>query len=492
MGNTFDPNGRGWTDRKLLIGGLVVLAVVGAITTGLLAKSKGYLDDRVTVTAQMMNVGDGLPERADVKFRGVLVGAVTSVDPGEGGRPNVVHIDLQPAAAQKIPSTVTARVVPSNVFAVSSIQLIDRGAASPLTPGSVVAEDTEFPTALFQTTINRVRDLSAATERHRGDPPVGVLELIAGATNGRGDSLLATGARLQRILTQMNDVMAGGPDDPSTMSAVSAMSRALNTATPDLLDSLDKALVPMHTIAEKQSQIRELLSGGLDTAGRASTAMDNQMDRLIGITTHLEPVVGVFAQNSDKLLPIATRLTRLTDKGYEEAWNPQRQTFNANIIVSFTPLWNYVRADCPRYGQLAGPSCTTAPEVRQKFDIPQVLLPGSYKPPPDLTPPPGLPLPPVDASAALSPGSGPDNGGAPAAPDAGQDPSAPQPPQGVPGAAPASYGGNVGPVGSPGERQQLSAILGQPPTSAQQVLLGPLARGSAVTVTESPAPAGGS
>ena len=467
MGNTFDPNGRGWSDRKLLIGGLLVFALVGVITTGLLAKSKGYLDDRVTVTAQMMNVGDGLPERADVKFRGVLVGAVTSVDPGEGGRPNVVRIDLKPLAAQKIPRTVTARVVPSNVFAVSSIQLIDRGSAPPLETGAVVAEDTEFPTALFQTTINRVRGLLAATERHRGDPPVGVLELIAGATNGRGDRLLATGARLQRILTQMNDVLADSPDDPSTMSAVSAMSRALDTATPDLLDSLDNALVPMRTLAEKHSQLKQLLTAGLDTAGRASAALDNQMDRLIGITTHLEPVVGVFAQNSDKLLPIATRLTRLTDKGYQEAWNPKRQTFNANIIVSFTPLWNYVRADCPRYGQLEGPSCTTAPEVRQKFDIPQVLLPGSYQPPPDLAPPPGLPLladpaePNVDQSA-------------------------------VPGAAPASFGGNVGPVGSAGERQQLSAILGEPPTPAQQLLLGPVARGSAVTVIESPAPGGGS
>lgn len=473
MGNTFDPNGRGWSDRKLLIGGAVVLAVVSLVTTGLLAKSKGYLDDRVSVTAEMMNVGDGLPERADVKFRGVLVGAVTSVDPGIDGRPNIVHIDLKPTAAQQIPSTVTARVVPSNVFAVSSIQLIDRGAGVPLHPGAVVAEDAEFPTTLFQSTINRLRDLLSATERSTDDPPVGLLALIADATNGRGDKLLASGARLQRILTEMNQLMAAGPEDPSTMTSLSAMSRALDTATPNLLDSLDTALVPMRTVAEKQSQIRELLSAGLDTAGRASSALDNQMDRLIGITTHLEPVVGVFAQNQDKFLPIATRLTRLTDKGYEEAWNPKRQTFNANIIVSFTPLWNYIRADCPRYGALEGPSCQTAPEVRKKFDIPQVLLPGSYKPPPDLAPPPGLPLPAgdLDGTPAAPPGPG----------QTSPDQPAPADPPGA-AAAPASYGGNVGPVGSPTERQQLSAVLGQQPSSAQQILLGPLARGTVVTV----------
>lgn len=469
MGNTFDPNGRGWSDRKLLIGGVAVLVMVAVVTTALLAKSRGQLDSRVTVTASMTNVGDGLPERADVKFRGVLVGAVTSVEPGEGGRPNIVHIDLKPEAAQQIPHTVTARVVPSNVFAVSSIQLIDRGAGTPLRAGAVVAEDTELPTALFQSTVNRVRELLSATERDGTDPPVGLLATIAEATNGRGDELTASGARLQRILTEMNQLMAAGPDEPSTMSALRDMSQALDTATPQLLDSLENALVPMRTLAEKQYQISELLSAGLDTAGRASSAMNNQMDRLIGITTHLEPVVGVFAQNQDKMLPIASRLTRLAEKGYQESWNKKRQTFNANIIVSFTPLWNYIRADCPRYGALEGPSCHTAPEVRQKFDIPPVLLPGSYDPPPELAPPPGVPLP---------------------AGDIGADPALPPPTPGA--AAPASYGGNVGTVNSPGESRQLSAVLGEQPSPAQQLLLGPLARGTVVSVSDAQSREGGS
>lgn len=39
--------------------------------------------------------------------------------------------------------------------------------------------------------------------------------------------------------------------------------------------------------------------------------------------------------------------------------------------------------------------------------------------------------------------------------------------------APASFGGNVGPVGSTQERGQLGQILGQPATSADQLVLGP-------------------
>lgn len=112
-GGSFSASGRGWSDRALLLAGVAVLAILGLVTGLLLAKSKGYLEDTVKVDAQLMNVGDGLPERADVKFRGMLVGAVTSVTPAEDGKPNIVHIDLKSEHAGGIPSTVTARVVPT-------------------------------------------------------------------------------------------------------------------------------------------------------------------------------------------------------------------------------------------------------------------------------------------------------------------------------------------------------------------------------------------
>lgn len=457
MANSIEPNGRGWSDRQLLIGGAVVLIVAAVITGFLLAESQGHLDRHVRVTAELVDVGDGLPERADVKFRGVLVGAVSSLEPARDGRPNIVAINLKPDAAQGIPDTVTARVVPSNVFAVSSIQLVDHGDAPPLRSGAVIAEDTELPTVLFQTTIDRVRRILVSTQREGTDPPVGLINLLAEATDNRGDKLLSSGARLQRILTELNRLIATSADEPSTVSMLNEMAQTLTSTAPELLDSLHNAVVPMRTIAEKQAELQSLLSGGLNTASTASTAFDNHVDQLIGITTHLEPVIGVLAMNQDKFLPISTRLTRLSDTLLSQGWDAEHQRFKAKFIVSFSPLRTYVRADCPRYGPLEGPSCHTAPEVPQKFDIPQVLLPGSYQPPPDLAPPPGTPLPPIDDVID-------------------------------PPAAPASYGGNVGPVGSDGERQQLSQILGEDVNSAQQVLLGPVARGTVANV--SPAEAG--
>jgi len=97
---------------------------------------------------------------------------------------------LKPEYARDIPATVTARVVPSNVFAVSSVQLVDNGkGGASLRPGAVIREDESLPTVLFQTTLNKFRQLFVALSRQPTDNGVGVLATITEATHGRGEQL---------------------------------------------------------------------------------------------------------------------------------------------------------------------------------------------------------------------------------------------------------------------------------------------------------------
>jgi hypothetical protein len=93
-----------------------------------------------------------------------------------------------------------------------------------------------------------------------------------------------------------------------------------------------------------------------------------------------------------------------------------------------------------------------------------------------------LPSPPVPGTAnqALTPVAPPPVPLSPPAPVAPKPGDPPLPAE----AAPASFGGNVGPVGSAQERRQLGVITGQPASTATQLLLGPVARGTTVTVAE--------
>ncbi|WP_299565422.1 MCE family protein [uncultured Mycolicibacterium sp.] len=532
MANSFDLDGRGPSDRQLVAGGVVVLVVLALVSTALLIKSTGRLDPFVRVVAALTNVGDGLPQRSDVKYHGVLVGSVDSVTPAAHGNPNYVHINLDPHYARSIPAGVTARVVPSNVFAVSSVQLVDPPAGAdtgqPIREGALIPEDTELPTVLFQTTISKLRDILAATGRGREDRTIGILAAVNAATENRRTELLTAGAQLNRLLDEVNAIVATDPG-PTTISALIDATRGLQATAPELIDALHRAVEPMRVLVEQRAQLDALLAAGLNTSGTVLTALNNHTDRMVTITGELTPVMGVLADTSHHWLPAFEKMNHLSDKFFQEVWRPERDIGNMRMNLSLTPSYTYTRADCPRYGELKGPSCYTAPLVVTRPDLPDVLLPQNYQPPKDLAPPrgtvvgpngnlvavgpplvnpnpnladpnpplpPGMtPAPPVPNTAndALPPPAPPPPGNAsPLAPVAPK-PNAPAPippgppPPGAMPAAPAGFGGNVGPVGSPQERFMLGVLTGRPASTATQLLLGPVVRGTVV----SPAPAEG-
>lgn len=502
MGNSFEPDGRGASERQLLGCGIALLLVAGVVTATLLVKSTGRLDPYVRVVAAMTNVGDGLPQRSDVKYHGVLVGMVNDVTPAAHGKPNYVQIDLNPTYAESIPASVTARVVPSNVFAVSSVQLVDRGPGPAIRAGAKIKEDTELPTVLFQTTISKLRDILAATGRGREDNTVGILAAVNAATQNRRTELLTSGAQLNRLVDELDAIVATEPG-PTTVSALIDATRGLQQTAPELVEALHGAVQPMQTLVQQRAQLTALIDGGVHTMGTTQTALNNHTDRLVKITGNLTPVVAQLADMSQHWVPAFVKLNQLVDKFFNEVWIADRDIGNMRVNLSFTPTYTYTRADCPQYAGLKGPSCYTAPLVPTRPELPDVLIPQNYQPPKDLAPPPGTVLGPngnlvavgppyinpnpslADPNPPLPPGMLP----SPPVPGTANPALIPTPPPPVPlspiaPVAPASWGGNVGPVGSVQERHQLGIITGQPASTATQLLLGPIARGTTVAVAE--------
>lgn len=66
MANSFETDGRGPSDRQLLLCGLVMAVVAALVGTALVIKSTGRFNDYVRVVAELTNVGDGLPAKSDV------------------------------------------------------------------------------------------------------------------------------------------------------------------------------------------------------------------------------------------------------------------------------------------------------------------------------------------------------------------------------------------------------------------------------------------
>lgn len=427
----FESAGKPVSDGRLLLRGTVLAAVILLVCAALWAKSEGRFSARVPATVLLTNVGDGLPDKSDVKFRGALVGQVEDVSPSIDGTPNVVQISLDPQFTPGIPAAVTARVVPGNVFAVSSIQLIDNGPGTALTAGAIINEDQSLQTVQFQTALTRLRDVVAAAGRPESNNSVGILAAVAAATDRRGDELTNAAGGANRIVRELNTIMA----DDGTESMIGELSGALTglqAASPDLLDALHRAVVPMRTVAEKRQELTNFLSAGISTLGTMGTAFENNTDRLIMITTQLSPVLGVLADAGKDFVPITTRINTLSQRFLDNVWNPQRNLATGKFMLVVTPNSMYTRQDCPRYGDLEGASCQTAPLSADPPVISPVFNPRNLPPPP---------------------------------------------------------GGNVGIVGSPQERAQIAEILGPDANPASDLLLSPVLRGNTVAVVAEPTPA---
>ncbi len=451
----FEPDGRGPSAVRLLVTGLCVIIAVVVAAGLMVANSQGVFRDSVSVTAVLADVGDGLPPKSDVKYRGVLVGLVTGVSAATEAGMNQVRISLDPHDAQRIPNTVTARVVPSNVFAVPSVQLLDNGDAPPLRSGADIVQDRSLATVRLQSSLDRLRQIIASVGRDKTDNAVGVLATLAAATDGRGAAIEDAGVRLRDIVTRLTPVVAKRPA-PSTLDSLASALSEVQSSAPELLDALHHSIVPMLTIAQQRDQLAALLSGGLYTTGTVESALAHREDQIIGITTHLSPALDALGDGAAHFPQISESVTHLTTE-FDKVWNPSTQRITAKVIVQVTPNRQYTRADCPRYGDLAGPSCATGPASAPAGPgLPSGMNPKNFSPPASLAPPPGVP-----------PGLG-QMFAAPASLDAAPPGAAADP--------------DIGPVGSTNEQRQIAGILGGPPNSASDILFGPLARGTTVAV----------
>ncbi|APE35626.1 mammalian cell entry protein [Nocardia mangyaensis] len=377
----FEKDGRGPGGFSLVLRGVVLFVLMAVVVTALLMKSTGRFDAKVEVIAVLDQLGDGLPARSDVKFRGLLIGTVATVALADDGGPNRVTLLLEPAYASSVPRTVTARVVPSNVFAVSSIQLVDNGPGPALTADTEIAQDRSLSTVQLQTALTKLREIIASTGRLGSDSTVGLLAAVAEATDRRGDDIVRAGAQLDRITREFDALLA--PDGgPSTLGAMAEAVHGLNAAAPDLLDALHSAVVPLRTVVEREGELLNLLSAGNNTLSSLGGGLTRHADQIVTVTNDLVPVLDVVGEGAAGFAPIVVRIKRISDLWFAEFWNSETQMGTGKFQFRLSPHTAYTRADCPRYGELSAPSCATAPVAIPEQELPPSMSPQSYPVPP--------------------------------------------------------------------------------------------------------------
>ncbi|MEV0063152.1 MCE family protein [Nocardia sp. NPDC050718] len=447
-----DPSGRGPSALRLGLFGVLIAVLLAAVVYLLGLRYNGAFLDTVEVTARMTSTGDGVPQRADVTFRGVLVGQVAGTDIAARGERQEVRLRIEPALAQRIPATVTVRVVPNNIFGVTAVELVDNGPApDPLRDGATVTQDTSEVGAQLQTTLTTLRTVLDAID------PIRLATVLGTLADALDPSYRMPGSTIERLDTWTTQVRAT-PGIGDLLGDLGAAASAVNESAPQLVDTLVSSVTAARTLTEKRANLIALLTAARGAVGVTNTLFARNPDAGPELVGGLHETFGALAADSGAIgTAVANLDIALSKLATVFNWGPDRQ-MRWVVDVSFTPFTQYTAADCPRYGSLSGPRCggATVPYTAPEQHIPTQLLPGRLEaagPPPAV---PGLPAIPGLTPSAVVPG--------PAAPASAT--------------APASLHGV----------EAIEALVGRPPNAAQLVLLTPVLADGAVQVTYADAP----
>lgn len=339
----------------------VIFALVGILVLGVLwARYDGKFDDTTDVSASLTDVGDGLISGADVRYNGMIVGEVDSVEVVGSSSEQLreVHMLLEPKQAEGVPANTTARTVPSNLFGVNSVELIrpEQPSDDRLSDGDTVDADTSEPTIRLQDAQNDLRTLLTSV------PPEDlgmVLGTIADALDGGGATFSTFVGVLDNYWKTINAQFP--PGAPSGFDNFVDSVEGLAESTPDLLDTLGKSVKPALTIAEKQDDLTALLAGGQDVLDTTQALFAKNGDAGKRVVRDLNTTLGATMLDPDALPQALRELYVLAGRvlGVFTGTNGHVQL---NLGVNFSAYRMYTKQNCPvydggPYGQLRGPGC---------------------------------------------------------------------------------------------------------------------------------------
>ncbi|WP_280264815.1 MCE family protein [Nocardia wallacei] len=262
--------------RKRTLGVLFFVVMAVFLATTVAAYNKVWVKttkvDLITDT-----VGNALTRNADVKVRGVTVGEVRSSE-STGGKVTL-HLALSPDKAEKIPSNVTARLLPKTLFGERYVELVwpEQPSGQPLRAGMTLQQDASGNAVEVSQLLDKVLPLLQAI------PPqylASTLGALSQALGGQGEELGHTIDRLDTIFRDINGVMPTLQEDIRQFATVAD---TYSDALPQLVDTFDNLRTLNATIVQKRSQIDTLYSVLTPTSAQTADFLIANHDNIIDV-----------------------------------------------------------------------------------------------------------------------------------------------------------------------------------------------------------------
>jgi phospholipid/cholesterol/gamma-HCH transport system substrate-binding protein len=331
--------------------GVVFLALMLTavwVTYGVFTQKFSSYDE---VTLRASRIGLQLPERADVKIKGVLVGEVLGFRPTAEGAD--ITLGLYKDRTADVPRDVTASILPKTLFGEKYVSLdlpADAASAPPIADGDVIRR-TDLSIEVEEVLSDLYPLLRAVQPADLNT----TLNAVATALEGRGEQVGETIETLDRYLTRFN------PQLPALVEDLRLTARVSDTyadVLPEVATILRNTITTTTTLEDREDKLQALFDDVSQFAAVAERFTRANGDNLVRLGDLAAAQLEVFARYAPGYPCLLGGIVG-AGKRQAEAF----RGFTLHIVLETIPNQprGYTAADAPVYGDKRGYYCGRLP-----------------------------------------------------------------------------------------------------------------------------------
>lgn len=306
--------------------------------------------DYVKVELVTSRIGLQLPDGADIKIRGLIVGSVLDKEVTDEGA--LLTLGIEPDEIEKIPADVTAAIVPKTLFGQKFVKLeIPQNEAEQHLTASDRITQTEVPTEIEKVLAGVYPLLNTVQPAQIN----ATLNALATALRGRGEEIGQTIETLDAYLKRLNPQI---PQLVEDLRLTAEVADIYTDVLPDITTILRNTLVTTGTLESQEEKLTALLTDITRFSRTARDFLATNEENLIRVAELAVPQLKLLARYAPEYPCLLKGLV-----GAAEAQAEAFRNFTLHIQLELIPNQprGWTAADTPRFGADRGPYCGALP-----------------------------------------------------------------------------------------------------------------------------------
>jgi phospholipid/cholesterol/gamma-HCH transport system substrate-binding protein len=323
-----------------------------------------------------------------VKYRGVEVGRVASIEPKNGA---TLQLELYPSQLQYIPGNVEAQISSPTVFGAKYVDLRPPSEPSSKRLASGAVLSTSKVSIEADTVLKDVLDVLNQINPAKINA---VLSALAEGFRGKGQAIGEAITDFNQVLLEVNPRSELIRAD---YRAFKGFSDTYSAAAQNLLTVLDAGSTISSPITKNAKDLDHVLLGLTGLSQSGIRLIGPNKDNLIHLLNVLEPTTRLLMKYNPEYTCLFLGAKLLLDRGYSQAFEFNGRSFIADAGLLFGDDAYRYPDNLPvldiKGGPGGTPSCGSLPDVAQNFPQRYLITDSGFGGGVDVRPNPGVGFP---------------------------------------------------------------------------------------------------